>query len=895
MPGNREAFQTAINAADRRRWDRRWVDAVREYQHALAEFPDDSTAHSGLGFCYMQLKQWQQALDEYETVLKHDQSNVIALNKMAELYGILNRRDDAYASYLRLVDLYSQAGQTSRAEAARKKVAQFSPPQVLLQKQPEPDVLPAWLESLRALAGASPAASQEKQASAADKPPLSLDDLLDPNALPEWMQAKPPEKPVKDPASFIDINALPAWLRPQSAPVQPPVPENDASISHRNVRVPDRPRGEIQRVVPPGQITVEQIPGLLKQAQLLQAEGRTNEAINVCEQIVEGGFNRPDARYFLGWLYQERQRWDEAIAQFQMLLNDLEYALSSYYALGQCYRGKGDLRNAIVHFDEAVDRVNLDALQVDEADQLVQLCREAAEAHLAIGEREQAQTVYHALLGFLRSRNWKSHATKAELLLQPMQTSPPPVQPKTPPPPSFVRVAPPDNVAAIPLVPSKALPEWLTGILRDSEKVPHAPKSPKPPSALPPEAVVVDSQSQGSFSSTQLPANTILKGRYRILERLGKGGMGAVYKAKDADLNNRFVAVKQMRQNGLAPHLLTMYTNIFKSEANLLAMLMHPNLPRIYEHFFEAESWFLVMDYIDGRNLQAHLEQSGGRLPIAEALRIACDLCTVLDYLHQQQPPIIFRDLKPSNVMLTPTGHLYLIDFGIARQFKPEQMQDTHHFQTAGYAAPEQFSQKATTPKSDIYSLGATLHQLLSGNDPAESAFDFSPLQVGIPALTTLVQQMLQMRPGNRPASMAVVKQELQRILAQVQSSAKPVPSPVIPVAEAQPIELGPFGELRIEQGEGVGNMYKLHKETTSIGRALECDIVLEDFAVSRLHITISKNNNVYTVKDEGSANGTKLNGQLINKYQPVPLQFNDRIQVGQTIFTFTYDSFRLL
>jgi len=780
----------AMSNADRHRWSSQWDDAVKEYRRALAEFPDDATARSALDFCYMQLKQWQQALNEQESEL------------------------------------------------------------------------PAWLEALRA--GTPLPAQQEPQKPVDDKA-LSLDALIDVSALPAWLRAKPSEKP----ASLIDESALPSWMREPlpdvPVPVQPLVLKNKAQPPRRR-------------------ITADQVIGVLKQAQTFQTQGRLNEAIDCCKQILESGFDRPDTRYFLGWLYQEQQRWNDAIQQFQLLLNDADYALSCFYALGQCYRAKGDIRTAIVHFDEAVDRVNLDALTIDEAPQLIQFCQEAAEAHLAVGERGQAITVYTALLGYLRKRVWNDHIAAVEVVLQRLQNTPAPPKTPVPPPAQAANVppAPPENPGI------GELPDWLTGILGDDWKVHLAPQEQKPAPALPPEPVIADSdnKSQGSLSSTQLPANTILKARYRILERLGKGGMGAVYKAKDADLNNRFVAVKQMRQHGLAPDMLAIYTNIFKSEANFLAMLMHPNLPRIYEHFFEGECWYLVMDYIDGSNLQERLEQAGGWLPLEEALRIAIDLCTVLDYLHNRQPPIIFRDLKPSNVMLTSQGHLYLIDFGIARQFKPEQVKDTHHFQTVGYAAPEQFSQKATTPQSDIYSLGATLHQLLSGNDPAESAFDFPPLQVAIPTLTTLVQQMLQMRPVNRPASMAVVKRELQRILAQVPLNVQPANNVMPPPVQAR------LGYLRIAEGKGTGSVYELRKESTSIGRARDCDIVLEDLAASRLHVIIIKQgNDSYTIKDEGSANGTKLNEQLINKYQPYPLQEGDKIHVGQTIFIFTYQN----
>ena len=127
MPGNRQVFSTAMNAADRFRWDSQWTVAAKEYQRALVEFPDDAAARGGLGFCFMQTKQWQNALAEYEMILQRDPSNVIALSKTAELYVILNRRNEAYKAYMHLAELYSQAGQGARAEAAWQKAVQLSP------------------------------------------------------------------------------------------------------------------------------------------------------------------------------------------------------------------------------------------------------------------------------------------------------------------------------------------------------------------------------------------------------------------------------------------------------------------------------------------------------------------------------------------------------------------------------------------------------------------------------------------------------------------------------------------------------------------------------------------------------------------------------------------------
>ena len=136
------------------------------------------------------------------------------------------------------------------------------------------------------------------------------------------------------------------------------------------------------------------------------------------------------------------------------------------------------------------------------------------------------------------------------------------------------------------------------------------------------------------------------------------------------------------------------------------------------------------MEFIEGETLAEYLRQNGTPgLPAADVLGIADQLCDVLDYLHQRTPPIIFRDLKPSNIMVVDSGDLYLIDFGIARLFKPGQTQDTVLAGTAGYAAPEQYGKSQTTVQSDIYSFGATLHELLTGEDPGVKPFIFSAIQ----------------------------------------------------------------------------------------------------------------------------------------------------------------------
>ena len=285
----------------------------------------------------------------------------------------------------------------------------------------------------------------------------------------------------------------------------------------------------------------------------------------------------------------------------------------------------------------------------------------------------------------------------------------------------------------------------------------------------------------------RLLANVMLKQRYHIIAPTGKGGMGAVYKAEDTQLGNRLVAIKEMSQSGLSPQEVKDAANAFKQEALLLAGLQHPNLPSIFDHFEENGRWYLVMSFIQGETLADYLSQAkAGKLPLNEALQIGLQLCDVLDYLHAQQPPIVFRDLKPSNIMRTASGHIYLIDFGIARHFKPGKAKDTVYYGSMGYAPPEQYGRAQTTPRSDIYSLGALLYHLVSGHDPASSPFQFPLLQSLVPTassdLATLLAQMLELDEDKRPANIALVKQKLQAIASPVAPS---VPPPIAPTVVA--------------------------------------------------------------------------------------------------------------
>ena len=173
-------------------------------------------------------------------------------------------------------------------------------------------------------------------------------------------------------------------------------------------------------------------------------------------------------------------------------------------------------------------------------------------------------------------------------------------------------------------------------------------------------------------ATLHLPTSTrLIKQRYRIVQRVGEGGFGAVYQAEDVDLGNRLVAVKEMSHSGaLMTQELQEATEAFHREAILLAGLSHRSLPRIYDHFGEDGHWYLVMEFIHGETLEKRLERSPRKhLSVKESLQLAIKLCEVLEYLHTRPTPIIFRDLKPANVMVTPDDAVYLIDFSIARLF----------------------------------------------------------------------------------------------------------------------------------------------------------------------------------------------------------------------------------
>ncbi|NNJ09585.1 protein kinase [Chloroflexales bacterium ZM16-3] len=244
----------------------------------------------------------------------------------------------------------------------------------------------------------------------------------------------------------------------------------------------------------------------------------------------------------------------------------------------------------------------------------------------------------------------------------------------------------------------------------------------------------------------------VLQDRYELTKKLGQGGMGAVYLASDRRLSTVRWAVKEMSDDAITSPLERQQAGeAFRHEAELLASLSHPNLPRVTDHFQEGGKNYLVMEFVPGETLLDYCQRLGAPRPLDEVLGWASQICDVLSYLHGQRPPVIFRDLKPANVMMTPAGTLKLIDFGIARLFKPGQSHDTQAFGTMGYSAPEQYGRGQTDARSDVYSLGVMLHQLLTGFDPAAAPFRLPPADQVNPAVPAAVAATLARAMHNEP------------------------------------------------------------------------------------------------------------------------------------------------
>lgn len=224
---------------------------------------------------------------------------------------------------------------------------------------------------------------------------------------------------------------------------------------------------------------------------------------------------------------------------------------------------------------------------------------------------------------------------------------------------------------------------------------------------------------------------TVIDGKYEILKEIGRGGMSVVYLAMDKHLNKQW-AVKEIRKKGSGKND-EIVVNSLLAEAHLMKRLDHPALPRIVDIIDNGITIYVVMDYIEGESLDKVLNEYGA-LPEELVVGWAKQLCDALSYLHSQKPPIIYRDMKPANVMLKPEGNIKIIDFGIAREYKEQNLADTTVLGTKGYASPEAYSGQ-TDPRSDIFSLGMTMHNLLTGIDPRNGE-PYAPVRQWNPELS---------------------------------------------------------------------------------------------------------------------------------------------------------------
>lgn len=273
----------------------------------------------------------------------------------------------------------------------------------------------------------------------------------------------------------------------------------------------------------------------------------------------------------------------------------------------------------------------------------------------------------------------------------------------------------------------------------------------------------------------------MLDGRYHLTSLLGQGGIGSVYLAEDTQLFDRPVAVKELIEQFATEEERAEAIRRFTQEARMLVSLSHPNLPDVRSYFAEDGRHYLVMEYIEGQTLLELLAQANGVLPPATVLEWGRQICEVLAYLHGRTPPVIFRDLKPSNIMLDRHGRIKLIDFGTARLFDTSKHTDTLKMGSIGYAPPEQYQgQGQTSPQTDIYAMGVTLHQLLTNQDPSARPFVFTPPSLLRPeiseAASRAVMRAVNLDPAQRFASVAEMRHALEPTAVDIPTAALPLP-----------------------------------------------------------------------------------------------------------------------
>lgn len=253
-----------------------------------------------------------------------------------------------------------------------------------------------------------------------------------------------------------------------------------------------------------------------------------------------------------------------------------------------------------------------------------------------------------------------------------------------------------------------------------------------------------------------LEIGSLIDEKYKILSEIGHGGMSVVYMAINERANKTW-AVKEVRKDGVLDFEAVKQGLV--AETDILKKLSHPNLPSIVDVIDTDESFIIIMDYIEGNSLNHALSEYGAQ-PQEYVIEWAKQLCDVLGYLHSRNPAIIYRDMKPANIMLKPDGNVTLIDFGTAREYKEKNLADTTCLGTVGYAAPEQFGGMGQTDaRTDIYCLGATLYHLVTGCNPSEPPYEIKPIRQINPELSSglerIIEKCVQRNPDDRYQSAA--------------------------------------------------------------------------------------------------------------------------------------------
>jgi eukaryotic-like serine/threonine-protein kinase len=446
----------------------------------------------------------------------------------------------------------------------------------------------------------------------------------------------------------------------------------------------------------------------------------------------------------------------------------------------------------------------------------------------------------------------------------------------------------------------------------------------------------------------QLDPGTVLNSRYEIVRRIGGGGMGAVYLAKDRNLGDAPRAVKEMVESHLDPVQHEKAIGDFKRESLLLTSLEHPCIPTIYDYFYDEtlSRFYLVMKYISGGDLASRMRSSaGGRLDEKTVADWGMQVADVLEYLHSRPKAIIYRDLKPANLMIDGnSGRVMLIDFGIAR-WVTQQEKGVTAVGTMGYAPPELFSGRVE-PASDVYSLGATMFHLLTGSDPQDNPlliFDFTknprPRQIA-PSISSEMEHILmravEYKPEDRFRTAGELRNDLathlQRLIEGRVSYGAPAPQLGGETVQVQTVYCG-FCGGRIAADDvfcahcgarqplsGVGSSAMLHavrptaklvvagtteldasfilqKDSNLLGRTdphsnIFPEIDLSRFdpetKVSRRHARIWLEGETFLVEDLGSVNGTVINDSVrLAPRQPRVLDSGDKLRVGETTLHF--------